>query len=237
MMTQFCKHCGHLLPDGAKFCDACGASTEEAKTPFAAGPQYEPWHDAALQDKFLGFRGRLNRKRYFQRTLILAGLQVLLAFFFRLFQPDNPSSEELLHMAVMDAGFSFTMGELAARIIDAFLSVLQLGLALRRFHDLDRSWGSLFLLMIPFINLYFLFLLFLQKGNGWRQPLWPGSPHELREDPLMAEQLANNLWRLEILSWGTPLRLSIATSLQESATFSSIRGSMKKHVERPWWKN
>ena len=81
-MTQFCKHCGHLLPDGAKFCDACGASTEEAKTPFAAGPQYEPWHDAALQDKFLGFRGRLNRKRYFQRTLILAGLQVLLAFFF-----------------------------------------------------------------------------------------------------------------------------------------------------------
>ena len=36
-MTQFCKHCGHLLPDGAKFCDACGASTEEAKTPFAAG--------------------------------------------------------------------------------------------------------------------------------------------------------------------------------------------------------
>lgn len=104
-MTQFCKHCGHLLPDGAKFCDACGASTEEAKTPFAAGPQYEPWHDAALQDKFLGFRGRLNRKRYFQRTLILAGLQVLLAFFFRLFQPDNPSSEELLHMAVMDARF------------------------------------------------------------------------------------------------------------------------------------
>lgn len=111
-MTQFCKHCGHLLPDGAKFCDACGASTEEAKTPFAAGPQYEPWHDAALQDKFLGFRGRLNRKRYFQRTLILAGLQVLLAFFFRLFQPDNPSSEELLHMAVMDAGFSFTMANL-----------------------------------------------------------------------------------------------------------------------------
>ena len=99
-----------------------------------------------------------------------------------------------------DAGtiFSFTMGELAARIIDAFLSVLQLGLALRRFHDLDRSWGSLFLLMIPFINLYFLFLLFCKKGNGWRQPLWPGSPHELREDPLMAEQLANNLWRLEI---------------------------------------
>lgn len=80
MMTQFCKHCGHLLPDGAKFCDACGASTEEAKTPFAAGPQYEPWHDAALQDKFLGFRGRLNRKRYFQRTLILAGLQVLWPF-------------------------------------------------------------------------------------------------------------------------------------------------------------
>lgn len=104
-MTQFCKHCGHLLPDGAKFCDACGASTEEEKTPFAAGPQYEPWHDAALQDKFLGFRGRLNRKRYFQRTLILAGLQVLLAFFVRRFQPDNPSSEELLHMAVMDAGF------------------------------------------------------------------------------------------------------------------------------------
>lgn len=66
-------------------------------------------------------------------------------------------------MAVMDAGFSFTMGELAARIIDAFLSVLQLGLALRRFHDLDRSWGSLFLLMIPFINLYFLFLLFCKR--------------------------------------------------------------------------
>ena len=176
-MTQFCKHCGHLLPDGAKFCDACGASTEEAKTPFAAGPQYEPWHDAALQDKFLGFRGRLNRKRYFQRTLILAGLQVLLAFFFRLFQPDNPSSEELLHMAVMDAGFSFTMGELAARIIDAFLSVLQLGLALRRFHDLDRSWGSLFLLMIPFINLYFLFLLFCKKG--------PAGDNRFGPDPLM----------------------------------------------------
>lgn len=121
-MTQFCKHCGHLLPDGAKFCDACGASTEEAKTPFAAGPQYEPWHDAALQDKFLGFRGRLNRKRYFQRTLILAGLQVLLAFFVRLFQPDNPSSEELLHMAVMDAGFPLPWANLQPGSSTPFVS-------------------------------------------------------------------------------------------------------------------
>ena len=168
---------GISCPTVLNFVTPAVHSTEEAKTPFAAGPQYEPWHDAALQDKFLGFRGRLNRKRYFQRTLILAGLQVLLAFFFRLFQPDNPSSEELLHMAVMDAGFSFTMGELAARIIDAFLSVLQLGLALRRFHDLDRSWGSLFLLMIPFINLYFLFLLFCKRGTAGDNRFGP--------DPLM----------------------------------------------------
>ena len=67
-------------------------------------------------------------------------------------------------MAVMDAGFSFTMGELAARIIDAFLSVLQLGLALRRFHDLDRSWGS-------------LFLLFCKKGTAGDNRFGP--------DPLM----------------------------------------------------
>ena len=80
-------------------------------------------------------------------------------------------------MAVMDAGFSFTMGELAARIIDAFLSVLQLGLALRRFHDLDRSWGSLFLLMIPFLNLYFLFLLFCKTGTAGDNRFGP--------DPLM----------------------------------------------------
>ena len=80
-------------------------------------------------------------------------------------------------MAVMDAGFSFTMGELAARIIDAFLSVLKLGLALRRFHDLDRSWGSLFLLMIPFINLYFLFLLFCKRGTAGDNRFGP--------DPLM----------------------------------------------------
>ena len=52
----------------------------------------------------------------------------------------------------------------------------------------------------------------------------------------MAEQLANNLWRLEIPLVGNPLK-ALNSSLQESATFSSIRGSMKKHVERPWWKN
>ena len=80
-MTQFCKHCGHLLPDGAKFCDACGASTEEAKTPFAAGPQYEPWHDAALQDKFLGFGDASTENAIFN---VPSSWQpsVLLAFFF-----------------------------------------------------------------------------------------------------------------------------------------------------------
>ena len=83
------------------------------------------------------------------------------------------------------------MGELAARIIDAFLSVLQLGLALRRFHDLDRSWGEPFPAHDSIHQSVLSFPALLQKGNGWRQPLWPGSPHELREDPLMAEQLAN----------------------------------------------
>ena len=49
----------------------------------------------------------------------------------------------------------------------------------------------------------------------------------------MAEQLANNLWRLEIPLVGNPLKALNSYLI----TFSSIRGSMKKHVERPWWKN
>ena len=59
--------------------------------------------------------------------------------------------------------------------------------------------------MIPFINLYFSFLLFWQRGTAGDNR-FGRIPHELREDPLMAEQLANNLWRLEIPLVGNPLK-------------------------------
>ena len=53
----------------------------------------------------------------------------------------------------------------------------------------------------------------------------------------MAEQLANNLWRLEIPLVGNPLKALNSYLITGERNLSSIRGSMKKHVERPWWKN
>jgi uncharacterized membrane protein YhaH (DUF805 family) len=42
---------------------------------------------------------------------------------------------------------------------------LELSLIARRFHDLGKSGYHLFLLLVPFVNFYYMALLFFKKGE------------------------------------------------------------------------
>ncbi|MFA6861418.1 MAG: zinc ribbon domain-containing protein [Bacilli bacterium] len=41
-MSQYCKQCGYLLPDGADFCPRCGAKIHKSDSTSGAVPSYAP---------------------------------------------------------------------------------------------------------------------------------------------------------------------------------------------------
>ena len=68
-MTNYCAHCGRILPENAAFCPACGTPVIEA-----ASNHQEPKEPETLFERFKadywGTKGRLCRKAYLLRSLL-----------------------------------------------------------------------------------------------------------------------------------------------------------------------
>ena len=179
-MAMFCLKCGNQINDGDLFCRKCGFKLTDSNgenvytngapdiTPDEMPIQHEPSEIPALRsaplpqkpvvhekesfiDKYLNADGRLNRKPYFIRLLILNIISMAPTLI--LYASGGP-----LLVESMNGFLTFF------HIIIFVLSIL---LMVGRLHDLNRSgWFSL-LIFIPLINcVLFLILLFCRGTKG-----------------------------------------------------------------------
>jgi uncharacterized membrane protein YhaH (DUF805 family) len=114
--------------------------------------------------------GRVNRARYFGRTLAITAATFLVAFVSGLFVgvTIGSSGQEL-------AGIVGSIIGLAGQILCAFQVV-------QRLHDLDRPGTHYWLLLVPFYNIYLGLCLLFSKGTE--------GPNRYGEDPLTAPSIA-----------------------------------------------
>ena len=113
-----------------------------------------------LHELFVTANGRLNRKSWIYRVLLLSFTFTILNFLFKA-------------MAAITIGFPFYFIIFLICVINTVFCVT---LAIRRFHDLDRCGFWALLLFIPLVNfIVSLYLLFARGTVG---------PNSYGEDPL-----------------------------------------------------
>lgn len=159
-MAHFCSKCGTQLEEGAKFCPKCGTPTEPEEIKQEQQQHFSEQQSAEreiqqgsfvdeVKAKYFCFEGRLNRKPYFLRLLILGIIAGILMMIFK------------------GAAAESTILSLVCGVIYAVALVGQLSLSIRRAHDLNRTGWIVLLSFIPIINIFFaLYLLFFRGTMG-----------------------------------------------------------------------
>lgn len=105
-----------------------------------------PANDTTIKEKYFNYKGRLNRKRYFFRTLI-AGF--ILGFV---------------------AGFLAVISPILAAPVWILSAAAGIMLGIRRCHDLNKSGWFYLLIFIPIVNIFIaLYLLFAMGTIGPNQ--------------------------------------------------------------------
>ena len=110
-MARFCEHCGAQVNDGAKFCSECGKRLN-----------YGGW----LYETFLRREGRLNRWKYFKRSMAAGLIGVFSAVLIAV----------ILSVFITSAEIATYIGIFAML---AIIFYLQYGLNIRRCHDLKEN--------------------------------------------------------------------------------------------------
>lgn len=118
------------------------------------GPSTQPpqLSKAGLKEKFLTFKGRLNRKAYFIRMFYLNVVNFILYFLTTFICTLADVSEEVTLIV-------------PALIIIVVMLIPGSSLVIRRLHDLDKSGWFYLIMCVPIVNFYVLYLLFIEDGT------------------------------------------------------------------------
>lgn len=112
--------------------------------------------------------GRLNRAKYFWRTVVISVSASMAAFL----------------AGFLLAGIMGENAEAAALIVGAILglavAMMMAFAVVKRLHDLNRPGTHYWYLLIPFYNLYLSLLLLFKRGTS--------VPNQYGDDPLAASQ-------------------------------------------------
>ncbi len=124
------------------------ASETAAATAVASGREKKTMNrEETMQEKYFNFQGRLNRKRYILRSLVLSIVTGILAAVFAALLGDSILSL-VVCAAISIAGF-----------------VAGLSLCVRRLHDLNRSGLFWLLFFIPIVDFFFAIYVIFFKGT------------------------------------------------------------------------
>ena len=74
-MAKFCPNCGAELQSGDKFCKSCGQKTDSSTSAPDGGGYVK---ERELSEIFLKTSGRLNRLRYFKRSMAIALVEIVI---------------------------------------------------------------------------------------------------------------------------------------------------------------
>lgn len=175
-MSNFCPNCGAKIREDAKFCASCGQKIsvdsspkielkksspaqldapptsplqENYSPPEDTTPHYK--EDVTIREIFLTSEGRLNRWRYFCRSMMLAAPALLL----------------YLILLGLDYGNSAdgAVGALGVLFYCLFMIVPSVMLAVRRLHDLNKSGWYYLAIFVPFVNLPFSLYVIFAPGT------------------------------------------------------------------------
>ena len=158
-MAKFCQQCGTPLEPGVKFCPKCGAAVMDGEqqpspeSPSTKSSMHQKVdysaQEVGLKEKYLSFTGRLNRKPYILRGLVLWVLSLVLS---------GASS------ALEDAGSLILLPVVAIGVV---VLVGSFSLGIRRCHDLNRTGWMMLLIFIPLVNIFFaIYLMFFHGTEG-----------------------------------------------------------------------
>ena len=168
---MFCKHCGNMAPEGAKFCDSCGAPMERQPEPRNASvvpqstyPQpYEQVQEYAQPREpkpsigfvdaivlyfkgYADFSGRSRRSEYWYAALFTGILSAVVTGIL----PD------------------------VAWILSLALIVPNLAVCVRRLHDIGKSGWSYLFSLIPLVGGILLLIWMCRDSEGDNE--WGESP-------------------------------------------------------------
>ena len=158
---MFCTKCGSEMPEGSAFCTKCGAPADstlgsspapDAKDSHAAAPAPKGSVRPFPLSDWFSFRGRMARKEWWIRTLILL-------FFW------TPVPIALLAAVFSESGI-WAPQEITGILGLAWLSLASLAgavsllsVAVRRVHDYNTAGGWFVVFLIP------LFLKIRERGH------------------------------------------------------------------------
>ena len=142
--------------------------------PYAAPPQPQPPYQQGaaagaggaqketIKEMFLTTQGRLNRKPYFLRGLLLWILSLIISGATDVMTESDSLALNLLSLVLL--------------VISIGLGVATVMLVIRRWHDLGKSGWFTLLLLIPLVNLIVAIYLWVKKGDE--------GPNQYGDDPL-----------------------------------------------------
>ena len=136
-MTNYCAHCGRILPENAAFCPACGTPVIEAASNHQEPKEPETFFERFKAD-YWGTKGRLCRKAYLLRSLSVFALSFLFValymagqfYFAKTLQEASGPLFIVLFMMV---------NSLVMMALFIMPQMILLMLAIRRAHDLGKS--------------------------------------------------------------------------------------------------
>ena len=163
MMTNYCAHCGRILPENAAFCPACGTPVIEAASNHQEPKEPETFFERFKAD-YWGAKGRLCRKAYLLRSLSVFALSFLFValymagqfYFAKTLQEASGPLFIVLFMMV---------NSLVMMALFIMPQMILLMLAIRRAHDLGKSGEIVAFIWVPFYGLYVAFMLCAEKGT------------------------------------------------------------------------
>lgn len=171
----FCSKCGEKLGAEAKFCPICGTPANNqikqeqvlSRKPDMVNQSVQtneyrrnvPNVTAKSSNKYFSFTGRLNRKPYIIRNIILNIIISLfgLMLYDSMEQLFERGSERDLEMFIVGAALCFA--------VSIVISISWFSLAIRRCHDLNKSGWFILLAFIPFVNIGIFIYLIFAKGT------------------------------------------------------------------------
>ena len=122
----------------------------------------QPPSAESIKDMFFSYRGRLNRKPFILRGLLLSVLSSVMS---TVMTEMTEASSTVMHLLA-----------LLPLLLMVVLSVGTFMLIIRRWHDLGKSGWLTLLMLIPLLNFLVLIFLWVKKGTD--------GPNAYGDDPL-----------------------------------------------------